>query len=106
MLSDEECHVIDVSKEYVKSSTFDVKAVKISEGILTPFVCCAKCKTLCSWYKLVNEKWVKQSGYGVAIQHSKNVVLLLLILKDFLKPRAGSTKAATSIGKCVAKNSC
>ena len=27
-------------------------------------------KTLYSWYKLVNEKWVDQSGYGVAIQHS------------------------------------
>ena len=70
MLSDGECHLIDVPKEYVKSSTADVKAVKISEGILAPFLCCAKCKTLYSWYKLINEKWVNQSGYGVAVQCS------------------------------------
>ena len=30
MLSDGECHLIDVPKEHVKSSTADVKAVKIS----------------------------------------------------------------------------
>jgi len=71
MLCDEECHLIDVPKEHAKSSTVDVKAVKISEGILAPFLCCAECKTLYSWYKLINGKWVKQSGYGVAIQHSK-----------------------------------
>ena len=71
MLSDEECHLIDVPKEHVMSSTVDFKAVEISESILAPILFCAKCKTLYSWYKLVNEKWVNQSGYGVAIQHSK-----------------------------------
>ena len=58
VVSDEKCHLIDV------------KAVKISEGVLAPFFCCAKCKTLYSSYKLINGKWVNQSGYGVAIQHS------------------------------------
>ena len=70
MLAKGECQLIDVPKEHVKSSTAEVKAVKISEGILAPFLCCAKCKTLYSWYKLVSEKWVNQSGYGVAIQHT------------------------------------
>ena len=58
MLSDKECHLIDVPKYHVKSSIVDVKAVEISEGILAPFLCCAKCKTLYRWYKFVNEKWV------------------------------------------------
>ena len=70
ILSDKKCHLIDVPKEYVKSSTDNVKAVKIFESILAPFLCCAKCKTLYNWYKLINGKWVNQSGYGVAIQHS------------------------------------
>lgn len=38
MLSDEECSLIDIPKELVKSSTVDVKAVKISESILAPFL--------------------------------------------------------------------
>ena len=70
MLCDKKCCLIDVPEEHVKSSTVDVKAVKISEGILAPFLCCAKCKMLYAWYKLINGKWVNQSGYGVAIQHS------------------------------------
>ena len=105
MLSDEECHLIDVPKEYVKSSTVDVKAVKISEGILAPFLCCAKCKTLYSWYELINEKWVNQSGYGVAIQPSiKCGSALLLTSKDFLKPR--STKSPPALANAWQKNSC
>ena len=70
MLSDKKMSLIDVSKEHVKSSTVDVKAVKISESVLAPFLCCAKCKMLYTWYKLINGKWVNQSGYRVAIQHS------------------------------------
>ncbi|KAH9503610.1 hypothetical protein Btru_066970 [Bulinus truncatus] len=72
MLNDGVCYLIDVPQEYVKSSSADVKAVKISDGILAPFLCCAKCKNLYSWYKLINEKWVNQSGYGFAVQHSLN----------------------------------
>ena len=65
------CYSVSViPKEHVKSSTVDVKAVKISESILAPFLRCAKCKILYTWYKLINGKWVNQSGYRVAIQHS------------------------------------
>ena len=70
MLKDKKFSLIDVPKEHVKSSTVDVKAVEISESILAPFLCCAKYKMLYTWYKLINGKWVNQSGYRVAIQNS------------------------------------
>ena len=69
MLSDEECHLIDIPKKYVNSSA-DVKAVKISEGIIAPFFCCAKYKTLYSWYKLMKKneliKVVMELQYSIA----------------------------------------
>ena len=70
MLSDKKCSLIDDQKEHIKSSIVDVKAVKLSKSILAPFLCCAKCKMLYTWYKLINGKWVNQSGYRVATQHS------------------------------------
>ena len=57
MLSDKKSSLIDVPKEHVKSSTVDVKAVKISESILAPFLCCAKCKMLYTWYR-----WLMENG--------------------------------------------
>ena len=41
----------------------------MSKSILSPFLFGAKCKMLFTWYKLINGKWVNQSGYRFAVQH-------------------------------------
>ena len=44
---------------------------------LTQFICCANCKNLFVWFKIVNPQWVNQSGMSAIKFHLKSTVQML-----------------------------
>lgn len=54
----------------VKSPSDSVRGIKVTEDQYAPFLCCKNCKKLFIWFKETNGKWVNQSGYNHAKEHS------------------------------------